>query len=267
MKMLKKAFVILVYIFACIGFMLVAGYFAVKFGFTNSPGNIDDRYLKSGIETKNEPVWAEDEEWRILKDAIIKDKEVILKASRDSGVNPRLIVAQLTVEQLRLYYTNREIFKQVFAPLKILGNQSQFSWGIMGLKQETAIQIENNLKDTSSPFYLGKNYENLLDFKTNDHNSERFDRIINENNHYYSYLYTGLYLAQIKKQWKDRGYDISNRPEILSTLYNIGFEHSEPKSDPQVGGASIEIHEETYSFGGLAAEFYYSNELLDLFPQ
>src|SRR3989344_506084 len=190
MKMLKKAFVILVYIFACIGFMLVAGYFAVKFGFTNSPGIIDDRYLKSGIETKIEPVWAEDEEWRILKDAIIKDKEVILKASRDSGVNPRLIVAQLTVEQLRLYYTNREIFKQVFTPLKILGNQSQFSWGVMGLKQETAIQIEKNLKDPASVFYLDKKYEHLLDFKTENMDQERFQRIIDEESRYYSYLYS-----------------------------------------------------------------------------
>ncbi|MEK7501817.1 MAG: hypothetical protein AAB629_02745, partial [Patescibacteria group bacterium] len=152
------------------------------------------------------------------------------------------------------------------APLKILGNQSQFSWGIMGIKQGTAIAIEEHLKDSASPFYLGKEYENLLDFTSKNIGNERFTRITDEKNHYYGYLYTALYLKQIMNQWKNAGFEIFNRPDILSTLYNIGFNNSHPNASPRSGGAAIEIGDKLYSFGFLAAEFYYSNELRDYFP-
>jgi hypothetical protein len=40
-----------------------------------------------------------------------------------------------------------------------------------------------------------------------------------------------------------------------------------PKADPQIGGAAITVGGKTYSFGGLAAEFYASDLLLDVFPR
>jgi hypothetical protein len=73
-------------------------------------------------------------------------------------------------------------------------------------------------------------------------------------------------MKQIKNQWQKAGFDISQKPDILATLYNIGFEHSIPKSDPQVGGAMIEINGQTYSFGGLAYQFFISDELKTEFP-
>ena len=137
----------------------------------------------------------------------------------------------------------------------------------MGIKQETAVAIENNLKSTSSPFYIGPSYERLLDFDATDTDSERFARLTDDKSRYYSYLYAGLYLKEIMTQWKVAGYDISNRPDILSTLFNIGFEHSKPNADPEVGGAEIDIGANKYSFGGLAGEFYNSNELTEQFPK
>ncbi|MBX4198560.1 hypothetical protein KW782_04495 [Candidatus Parcubacteria bacterium] len=263
---IRKYINVIVYLFAAIGFILVVGYFAVKFGWTNVPGIIDrqNEYFQQAQKAYS---WAQGEEWNVFKEAVIRDKEALTKAGMASDSNPRLIVAQLIVEQLRLYHTNRELFKTVFAPLKLLGNQSQFSWGVMGLKQETAVEIENHLKDSTSSFYLGKKYENLLDFTTTDHNKERFDRIINEHDRYYSYLYAALYLKQIETQWKNAGFDISDRPEILSTLFNIGFKNSHPNHNPQVGGAEIEIKGKTYSFGGLASEFYASSELEEAFAK
>jgi len=173
------------------------------------------------------------------------------------------------VEQMRLYTSDRELFKKIFEPLKILGVQSQFSWGVLGLKQETLIQIEKNLKNTTSTLYLDKNYQNMLDFSTSTENidAERFMRVTDEHNHYYTYLYAAIFLKEIEKQWSNAGFDISGKPEILATLYNIGFAHSIPNANPQVGGAEIEIAKTKYSFGGLAYEFYYSNELLDIFPR
>lgn len=209
--------------------------------------------------------WLSTPDWQVLSTAIAKDKDQINKAAAVVGINPRLIVGVLVGEQLRLYNSEREIYKQFFQPLKILGVQSQFSWGVTGLKEETAIQIEKNLRDPNSPFYLGRDKESLLDFTTTDPSAERFMRLTDSHNHYYSYLYTGLYLKQLINEWQKAGYNIENRPEILATLFNLGFVKSSPKPDPKVGGAEIEIGGETYSFGSLAYQFYYSGELIEEF--
>lgn len=285
---LKHIFRILVATFAVIGLVLTGGYFAIKFGLTNTGGIIDNRFItnSSTYNNKNqnpltiEPgtftpattsdAWRQSEEWQVLKAATIKDTLLINQIAKLTGISPRLIAAQMIVEQLRLFTSEREVYKQIFAPLRILGNQSQFSWGVVGLKEDTAKKIEANLKDTASPFYLGQRYEHLLDFSTTNINEERFNRIANSDtgrDHYYAYLYAALYLKQIEIQWERAGFPIADRPEILSTLYNIGFNHSKPNAAPQVGGAEIELGGAKYSFGGLAYEFYYSDELLTEFPR
>ena len=45
----------------------------------------------------------------------------------------------------------------------------------------------------------------------------------------------------------------------------FGFVKSEPKADPKVGGAEIEIGGQKYSFGSLVYQFYYSDELVEEF--
>ncbi len=263
--MMKKIFNVAVYIFAVIGLVLVFGYVAMKLGWTRTKGVVDTQhdYFQDRID---ESSWSKSEEWLILKEAIRKDADVINRVALETGIPARMIVTPLVVEQLRLFYSEREVFKQVFAPLKILGNQSQFSWGVMGIKQETAVEIEKHLKDPSSPFYLGKNFEHVLDFKTDNPDKERFERLTNEDDRYYSYLYGALMLAQIERQWDFAGFSITNNAGIVSTLYNIGFINSKPKALPQIGGAEIEVGETKYSFGGLAQSFYNSDELIEEFP-
>src|SRR6185436_5578017 len=96
---------------------------------------------------------------------------------------------------------------------------------------------------------------------TTDHDTERVERITDSHNHYYSYLYTALYIKEVLTQWTNAGFDISKRPEIISTLYNIGFSGSHPNPEPHTGGSTIEIGNEQYTFGSLGYEFYYSGEL------
>jgi hypothetical protein len=255
--------------------LLTVGFFAIKLGITNTEGiTIDEqreKFIEIGLNTenieKNALSFKDDTEWKIFKKSIIKDTEDIYKASMLADVPARLIVAQVAVEQMRLFYTNRDLFKSVFAPLKILGNQSQFSWGVVGIKQDTAISIENNLKNKKSIFYPGEKYENLLDFKTEDHDNERFERIVNDDNRFYSYLYTALYLKQIETQWKKSGFDISKNIGVMSTLFNIGFQNSKPNKDPKIGGAIIEINGKEYAFGYIAEMFYKSDELTDYFKK
>jgi hypothetical protein len=229
---------------------------------TISSDNQDGKYYNQGSVFK----WMNINEWKDFKIAVAKDKLLIDSVANLTGVEPRLIVAVLVGEQIRLFNSNREAYKKWIGPLKILSVETTFSLGVTGIKVPTAQRIERNLKDTTSIFYLGKEYENLLDFSTGSHGEERFKRLTSYKNHFYSYLYAALNVKQIKVQWERSGFPIDSRPEILATLFNIGFESSVPKENPVVGGSGINIKGKKYSFGAVAYEFYYSGELFDLFP-
>lgn len=210
--------------------------------------------------------WMNIAEWETFKEAVAKDKRLIDSVANQTGVESRLIVACLVGEQIRLFNSDREAYKKWIGPLKVLSVESQFSFGVTGIKEHTAQRIENLLKDQKSEFYLGKQYENLLDFRTLDTTQERMDRLTSFRNHYYSYMYAAVFLKQVKHQWERKGFPIDNRPEILATLFNVGFPQSKPKKNPKVGGSTIEIRNKPYSFGAIAYQFYYSGELYDLFP-
>ncbi len=210
--------------------------------------------------------WMNIAEWDDFKLAVAKDKHLIDSVANLTGVEPRLIVAVLVGEQIRLFNSEREAYKKWIGPLKILSVETTFSLGVTGIKVPTARMIERNLKDRESVFYLGEKYEHLLDFETNAIEDERFKRLTSYKNHFYSYMYAALNIKQVKVQWERAGYPIGDRPEILATLFNIGFEVSVPKANPVVGGSSLLIHRQPYTFGAIAYEYYYSGELFDLFP-
>ncbi len=210
--------------------------------------------------------WMNIPEWQIFKEAVEKDRHLIDSVSKVTGVEERLIVACLVGEQIRLFNSDREAFKKWIGPLKILSVESQFSFGVTGIKEHTARKIEGLLKDSSSEFYLGKEYEHLLDFKTENPEIERIERLTSFRNHYYSYLYAAIFLKQVKLQWEKAGHSIDTRPEILTTLFNVGFPQSNPNPTPRVGGSTIKIHDVPYTFGMIGYQFYYSGELFDLFP-
>lgn len=224
----------------------------------------DPKQMKT--KTKSVFEWMNIREWQDFKLAVAKDKHLIDSAAILTGVEPRLIVAVLVGEQIRLFNSSREAYKKWIGPLKILSVETTFSLGVTGIKVPTAQKIERNLHDTASVFYLGEKYEHLLDFQTKNIAQERFKRLTSYQNHFYSYLYAALNVKQIKVQWEKSGFPISDRPEILATLYNIGYEVSVPKENPVVGGSGINIKGKRYSFGAVAYEFYYSGELFDLFP-
>lgn len=213
--------------------------------------------------------WMNIEEWKTFKIAVAKDKKLIDSVAKQTGVEARLIVSCLVGEQIRLFNSTREAYKKWIGPLKVLSVESQFSFGVTGIKEHTAKAIETHIKNPNSIYYLGSQYENLLDFVGQDTaavNKERIDRLTDYHNHYYSYMYAALFLKQMKVQWENAGFPIDKRPEILATLFNVGYPQSKPKSNPRVGGSTIKIYDKPYSFGAIAYQFYYSGELFDLFP-
>ena len=274
-KTYHKILVGVILIFALIGFVLVSGYIATRLGLTNTKGIIDTQTKsfikkpKAGETSYTTFPLAHTPEWIAFRLAVAKDAPMITKVSKETGIPARLLVAILVPEQMRLFHSNRAIFKEVFAPLKVLGSQNQFSWGIFGVKDDTARAIESHLQDRNSPYHLGKNFEKMLSFTSsneNDVDQERFARITDERNHLYSYLYAALYIAQIESQWEKSGYKISVRPEVIATLWNLGFEKSSPHKNPKSGGAVLDIGKEKYSFGEIARLFFYSDEMIELLP-
>lgn len=215
---------------------------------------------------KNAIVWMNAPEWEALKQAILKDRALIDSAAKITGVEPRLIVGCLVGEQIRLFNSKREMYKKYLGPVKVLSVQSQFSFGVNGIKDFTAQAVEQNLKNTSSPFYMGDKYAHILDYRSGSGDSSRIKRLVDYHNHLYSYIYTGCIIHQTRNQWKRSGYDISNRPEILFTLFNVGFSQSHPSANPECGGSHITVADKVYTFGAIGFDFYYSGEMADAFP-
>ncbi|MFY8133224.1 MAG: hypothetical protein ACOVOL_08310, partial [Bacteroidia bacterium] len=81
--------------------------------------------------------WMNIAEWQVFKEAVAKDKNMIDSVGQLTGVEPRLIVACLVGEQIRLFNSNREGFKRWIGPLKILSVETQFSFGVTGIKEHT----------------------------------------------------------------------------------------------------------------------------------
>ncbi len=180
-----------------------------------------------------------------------------------------MIATVVVPEQTRFFTANREVFKRYFEPLKILGSLSQFSLGVSGIKQETAKDIEKYAADPASAFYPGASMAALFsyDATTTDHDEALYNRLTDAKDHYYSYLYTALFIKEIESQWYANGFDISQNPEAIATLFNIGFSGSHPNASPKAAGAVIATGGNTYNYGTLGGLFYRSDELADIFPR
>jgi hypothetical protein len=297
MKLLKLLAIISVIIFAIIGLVFSGVFVAMQFGWLNVRGSIEDRnnsILDPASNAANligRPVvistttrqsseagddyscnnqsqtcsWTQTREWAAVSGGLEKDSEIINRVSLETGVPARLIAAVVVPEQIRFFTSSREVFKRYFEPLKILGSLSQFSLGVSGIKQDTARLIEEYANDSSSIFYPGENIAPLLSYKEGvNQEAELYNRLTDEKDHYFSYLYTAVFIKQILSQWERSGYDISNQPAIIGTIFNLGFNKSKPKAEPQVGGATITVGGTNYTFGYLAGLFCNSTELPSL---
>lgn len=277
----KIALLALLIVFAGIGLLFTGVFVAMQFDLLNVRGSILERNafftedpaspaiasqpcVDAGIESC---AWNETPEWAVVAGGLAKDAAIIERVSSETGVDARLIAAVVIPEQIRFFTSEREVFKRYFEPLKILGSLSQFSLGVSGIKQETARKVEAYANDPSSPFYPGPDAAALIAYPDDVENpdAELYNRLTDEKDHYYSYLYTALYLKEIIVQWERAGFDIADDEDALVTLFNIGFDNSRPHPEPKAGGASITVGGRTYSFGQLGGEFYRSDELTDVF--
>jgi hypothetical protein len=296
---------VLVVLFACIGLMFTGVFVAMRAGWLNVRGTIDERNqffynafeessstttvpavapnpvdspLQSAVRIPDTPcldahtttcTWNETPEWAVIRSALVKDDVVLERVAHETGVPKRMIAALVFPEQARFFTSNREVFKRWFEPMKLLGSLSQFSLGVSGIKQETATRIETYALDQQSPFYPGPGMSDLIAYApdTPDQATALFERLTDEKDHYYSYLYTALFIKEVQAQWQRAGYDVSKNPEVVVTLFNLGFDKSLPHANPTAGGAPITLGNTTYTYGTLGGLFYRSDELVDTFPK
>ena len=282
MKKTTKAIVYsIIGVFALIGVLFTVVFFGMQFGIFNVRGSTLERntFFKNNLPPvsntklcRMEDIsvcdWRETEEWNVVKEGLLKDVEIINRVSRETGVSPRMIAAVVVPEQIRFFTANREVFKRYFEPLKILGSLSQFSLGVSGIKQDTAEAIEKNILDSDSEFCPGQDFSPLIAYNDQtDKSSELYNRLTDSKNHYYSYLYTALFIKQIESQWKGKGFNITKNPGVITTLFNLGFSASKPNAYPIIGGSLIEVGGKTYVYGELGSLFYESTELIEVFPR
>ncbi len=293
-KVSKYFFRITIGIFALIGFTSTAVFVAMQFDLLNVKGSIAKRneFFTNTVETAtttnpaqdtvvktpeilSQPciedvlsvcVWSDTPEWEVVRGGLLKDIGHIERVSKETGVSLRMIASVVVPEQIRFFTSNREVFKRWFEPMKLLGTMTKFSLGVSGIKLETALQIEKHAQDSSSQFYPGDTFKDLIAYNENVTNTEEelYNRLTNEDDHYYSYLYTALYIREVEVQWERAGFDISNDPHVLVTLFNIGFDKSVPNANPLAGGAPITVGGKTYTYGELGTLFYNSTELPEL---
>jgi hypothetical protein len=220
--------------------------------------------------------WANYREWKEFCHVVKADKKAIDSVSRLTGVESRLIVMCLVGEQIRMFNSGRERFKKYVLPYTRLFLPTNRGYGVTGILEHTALKIEQNLFDKRSAFYAGDYFQKCVnvndsfpDVVKSDieaHKHKTIQRLISGGDHYYCYLYTAFFLRQLQSHWEKSGFTLAYRPEILGTLYNLGYQKSKPKKNPEVGGSSFNVGDIKYTFGGLCYEFYYSGELQELFP-
>jgi hypothetical protein len=276
-KILKTILRGLIALFALVGVLFTFVFIGMQFGLLNVRGTIAERNDFFGgqpaaapcVDSRNAVCdWNQTPEWETVKGGLQKDAAIITTVSKETGVSARMIASVVIPEQVRFFTSEREVFKRYFEPLKILGSLSQFSLGVSGIKQETAEMIEENAASSSSSFYPGSGMSALIAYSPeNAHDTELYNRLTDPKNHYYSYLYTALYIKEVESQWQRAGFDISKNPGVVSTLFNIGFQGSHPHASPVVAGAPVTVGGKTYTFGELGSLFYNSDELTDIFPK
>jgi hypothetical protein len=220
--------------------------------------------------------WSNYQVWKDFCKIVKNDKHAIDSVSRLTGVESRLIVMCLVGEQVRMFNSGREKFKKYVLPFNRIMLPTNRGYGVTGILEHTALRIENTVFNKNSEFYAGDYFQNCINVNdsfpelVNDtikaHKNKTIQRLIQRGDHYYSYLYTAFLLRQYQAHWERNGFTLENRPEILASLFNLGYQKSKPKKNPVVGGSTFNVGGKDYTFGGLCFEFYYSGQLQELFP-
>ena len=168
-----------------------------------------------------------------VKDKIISHGNLIIKSAKEFNIDPYLLGAIIIDEIVRMSLF--EDISDVFW-LDLIGRN--VSVGIAQVTVETANNVikggvyNPNPEDKKLPFFgnLSKKDRQYL-----------FQYVIQPK---YNIHFSAAYIRDIIDFWSSK-LDISNRPEILATLYAQGY--GDPKIDPEANKRGSQIANEFYS--------------------
>jgi hypothetical protein len=189
--------------------------------------------------------WQSEALWDSTQRALERDLPLLAQVSQETGVSMRLLALPALCEQLRRSESFRQTYKTIFSrfiPLRGL------SAGVTGIKVESMERIKKQCAPRFAPFLTDSALDSLP------------GRLATDNGRW-AYLYAAIYLDAIQTTWKNAGYDLTLRPEITLTIYNLGLDHCPPRDSAQEGGANFRIGSQEFTFGSFAREFYWSGIL------
>ena len=188
-------------------------------------------------------LFAEDTNTTIKK---INEKiDIIKKASRLFNIDYKILCSIIYSERTLNFNWEDEALDIIIAKSGL-----NSSIGFCQIKIKTAYWIENQLSDTTSVYYPCSNYQRIFSIS-----ESKIEIIKNLENDTINIFYAAAYLRIIISRWMKEDIFISDRPDILGTLYSSGlfysdgserFPNNKPKSN-DFGKRVIEIYKKLYS--------------------
>jgi hypothetical protein len=161
--------------------------------------------------------------------AKIKQRNELFEyASNVFSVNIKHLETIVFVERILNYDWSDDALDVIFANA---GRNS--SIGFCQVKIKTAYWIEKQLSDSTSAFFPGGEYSDLLSVSHSP--AELMRKLVNDS---LNILYAAGYLRIIQTYWEKAEFRINDRPDILGTLYSTGMfqpsgEIRKPNKNPE----------------------------------
>lgn len=202
---------------------------------------LEEEYLETfTLKKQNLPSWSIllSENVQYVLSKLLNDeyyKKNIEKASNELEINKNLLVTSVWVEQVRHMTTTRWYAKNLIKQNKYLTNFSKFSYWLGWIKVKTARKIQANTQLYNLEAY---NKYFLKDKDLKDH--ELIETLTMD---YNWLLYASSLIYNIQKRWSDSWYDLTNKPWVIVTLYNMWNPADKaPHSTPDLGWSLININ-------------------------
>lgn len=172
--------------------------------------------------------------------------DAINKYSKQLQLDPDLVISCVLWEQIRIAnkWARWKLKDVVLHSTPTLFRSYNTSLWLWWIKVTTAQQVRGNAID-----YWYDYFDQLLpDIIT----SNKLIKDDDFNAKYATYL-----VKNIIYRWQLSGYDISNNPGVVCTLYNLGNRIDKvPNANPQIWGSVIRVGNHDYTYGWLSMGVY-----------
>lgn len=139
--------------------------------------------------------------------------KTIKYSSRLFNINSSLLCSVIYTERTLNYNWEDKALDIVLAQSGL-----NSSIGFCQIKVGTAYWIEQQLADTNSLYYCGEQYNKILPI------SKSLNMILKRlQKDSINILYAAAYIKIMELRWEKCGYPISDRPDIIGTLYSTGL--------------------------------------------